>query len=134
MSHQTVITAKLKNLAAIEAAARELGMAVKHDQHEINSYYRTLGDFPLVLSHAACRYDIGVVAEHDGTFSLTCDFYRPRGDAQGLGDIVGENGIKLTVLTGIHTTTMEMEAEGYTVERQAQSDGFVQLVVTQYGE
>jgi hypothetical protein len=126
MSHFTTIKTQIKDIEALRAACKELGLAVLQNAQARGYASNTRkGDYVIQL---AGPYDIAVNQQPDGTYGLTTDWW--------LGHVeneVGKEYGKLLQLYGVHKASMEARKKGYSVLRQAKNDGSIKLVLLGVG-
>jgi len=141
MSHVTTISIEIKDLAALVAAAKELGCEWRENQTHYAWYGKSVGDYPLPdgikredlgkCAHAirvpGVEYEVGVVRKPDGKYTLAYDFWGP---GQGLLKKLGENCSKLSQMYAVHAATRAAKAKGLLVQRKNQDNGAIKLVVT----
>lgn len=147
MSHWITIQTQVKDLAALSAAAKELGLEIEiakvkgerliakgyspagysQNKMECDARIFVKQESPL-CQHSRYdyfRYDIAVVRQaKDGTYSLITDWW------DGKKAIVGENFAKLIQLYGVHKTTLEAKKRGWIVQRQGGKNGNINVVLT----
>ena len=89
MSHIVTISTVITNLAALKAAALDLGAVWNEGKTTYNWFGRSVGDYPLpkgmtaamlgkcehAISLPGVNYEIGVVKLPDSTYTLAFDFY-----------------------------------------------------------
>jgi len=122
MSHFVTIETLIKDITALKAACRELGLNVQQNA-EARGYAanRQHGDFVITLNGP---YDIAVNRKQDGTFGLTADWWQGH-----VAKEVGTNFTKLMKLYSVHKVLIEAKRKGHTVRRQNLTDGSVKLTV-----
>ena len=122
MSHFVTVETQLKDIAALKAACRELGLNIQENA-EARGYAanRQRGDFVIQLKGP---YDIAVNRKQDGTFGLTADQWQGH-----VAKEVGQNFTKLMKLYSVHKVLIEAKRKGHTVRRQNLKDGSVKLTV-----
>ena len=69
-------------------------------------------------------YDIALNKTPDGSYGLTTDWWDGHVEKE-----VGANFGRLLQLYGIHKTTIEARKRGHLVQRKAQRDGSIKLVI-----
>ena len=122
MSHFTTIKTQIKDIAALEAACKELSLPLLQNAEARGYAGQTRhGDFVIQL---AGPYDIAVNKQPDGTFGLTTDWWQGHVEQQ-----VGSNFGKLLQLYGVHKATAEARKKGFSVLRQPQRNGAIKLVL-----
>lgn len=113
MSHIAKLKLTIKNLTALELAAAELGceLVLGLKQHK---YYRgqtAKCDHVIRVKGASAQtYEIGVIENEDGTYSLNADFYQ---GGHGLVDRVGYNAEKLNNEYAVQVAMAHLSEEGY---------------------
>lgn len=122
MSHFTTIQTQIKDIAALKAACKELGLSVI-DNGEARGYGRrwSHGDHVIQLKGP---YDIAVNKQQDGTYGLTTDWWNGHVEKE-----VGANYGKLLQLYGVYKATAEARKKGFTVNRQILKDGAIKLCI-----
>ena len=122
MSHFATIQTQIRDIAALREACRELGLTVQENA-EARGYdeNRQHGDYVIRLKGP---YDVSVNRQPDGTFGLTTDWYDDHVEKE-----VGANYGKLLQLYGVHKTMIESRKRGHMVQRKAQKDGSIKLVI-----
>ncbi len=104
LSHVTKLDIEIKDLDALESAAKKIGLVLRRGQSTYKWFGRSVGDYPLPAgmkesdlgkcTHAlsvpnnSYAYEIGVREQSDGTFQLVWDFWS---GGHGLQAIAGEN-------------------------------------------
>jgi hypothetical protein len=122
MSHFTTIKTQIKDVAALEAACRELHLPLlQHAEARGYSGQTRRGDHVIKLNGP---YDIAVNKQPDGTFGLTTDWWQGHVEKE-----VGSNFGKLLQLYGVHKASAEAHKKGFSVMRQPQRNGAIKLVL-----
>ena len=122
MSHFTTIKTQIKDIAALEAACKELRLPLIQDASARGYAGQTRrGDYVIQL---AGPYDIAVNRQPDGTYGLTTDWWQNHVEIQ-----VGSNFGKLLQLYAVHKSTAEARKKGFSVLRQPQRNGSIKLVL-----
>lgn len=145
MSHVTTIAIEIRDLDALEAAARELGATLVRDQKTYTWYGQHVGDYPLPkgitkeqlgkCDHAikvpGVNYEIGVVKLPNGNYTLVYDFYGRYGanDGMKLLQRFGEGCQKLVQSYAVHKAMIEARKRGHTVTKKVLPNGSVKLTV-----
>ena len=75
-------------------------------------------------STPASAYDIALNKAPDGSYGLTTDWWEGHVEKE-----VGQNYGRLLQLYGIHKTMIEARKRGRLVQRKAQRDGSIKLVI-----
>ena len=122
MSHFATITTQIKDLAALERACTELGLAVTANATARGYSTNTVrGDYVIRLKGP---YDIAVNRQPDGTFGLTTDWWNGHVEKE-----VGQNFGRLLQLYAVHKATAEARKRGHFVTRKAAQNGTIKLVI-----
>lgn len=147
MSHVVSIKTELRDLEAVKAACKELGLTFHEGQKTIRWYGRWMNDydgedaaFKLGIKpeqygncdHAielpGCRYDIGLLRNPaTGGYKLYFDYF---GEGQKIQAALGDNGQKLLQYYAANKATAEARKKGYTVQRQTARNGTLKLTIT----
>src|SRR5690349_19074225 len=116
MSHFTEIKTQIKDIAALSAACKELGLELVQNS-EARGYYenKIKGDYVIKLNSS---YDIAVNKQADGTYGFTADLWQGHVEKE-----VGKNYSKLLQLYGVHKATIEARKKGFSVLRHKQAQG-----------
>lgn len=133
MSHFTKCALKLTNLAAIKKALAD--MQLKFTEAEEGQTVTVRGYRGDTLKAAMCidmgRYDIGVIANQDGTYELTADWW---GVETTKGVSEEEFTHQLSQRYQYHNVKQACEEKGYAVEEEVnEEDGSIRLVVRKWG-
>lgn len=131
MSHVATIDIEIKDLAALQAACTEIGMEFHEGQKEFKWYGRWVGDYngrdaafnsgidpkdygkcthALSVPGNKNAYEIGVIAQKDGSFKLAWDFFA---GGYGLQKVVGEKCGKLVQSYAKHAAMNALAKQGY---------------------
>lgn len=122
MSHFTTIKTQIKDIAALEAACKELKLSLLQKAKARGYANETRpGDYVIKLNGP---YDIAVNRQPDGTYGLTTDWWQGQVEKE-----VGANFGKLLQLYGVHKATAEARKKGFSVMRQPQRNGNIKLVL-----
>ncbi len=122
MSHFTTIKTQIKDVEALRSAVNELGLQILANT-EARGYIsnKTKGDYVIRLKGP---YDIALNKTPDGSYGLTTDWWDGHVEKE-----VGAKFGRLLQLYGIHKTTIEARKRGHFVQRKAQKDGSIKLVI-----
>lgn len=132
MSHFTKCELKMTNLVALKQALEDLKLEFKaaeeHQSVTVRGYH---GD---TLQGQICinmgKYDIGVVANAEGTYDLTADWW---GVETTKGVSEAEFKDQLSQRYQYHNVKMACEEKGYAVEEELnEEDGSIRLVVRKW--
>jgi hypothetical protein len=120
---------KMTNLAALKKALEDLKLSYQADeagQGVVVRGYR--GDtLKAAMSIDMGKYDIGVIANQDGTYDLTADWW---GVETTKGVSEAEFKDQLSQKYQYHNVKMACEEKGYSVEEEVnEEDGSIRLVV-----
>jgi len=133
MSHFTKCALKMTNLAAIKKALADLDLQfteAEQGQSAVVRGYR--GDtLKAAISIDMGRYDVGVIANADGTYDITADWW---GVETTKGVSEEEFKHQLSQRYQYHNVKMACEEKGYSVEGEVnEEDGSIRLVVSRRG-
>ena len=150
MSHVTKLKVQIKDLQALKTACEQLGLVFKENQKTYKWYGRSVGDYALPQNtkvsdlghcdHAIAvannknAYEIGLVAQEDGTYSLLYDFWNK---GFGLMDVVGNNCSNLvetyTKTVALSEANKFATTEGYTMSNYFDNEtGETVIKLTKY--
>lgn len=122
MSHFATITTQIKDINALTAACKELGLTV-----EANTSARGYASNNVHGEHVIRLkgpYDIAVNRQPDGTYGLTTDWW-----SGYVAQEVGSNFSRLLQLYAVHKATAEARKRGHSVQRKAGTNGAIKLVI-----
>ena len=122
MSHFTTIKTQIKDIEALRAACREMGLTLFQNV-DARGYGQTTrkGDYVIKLNGP---YDIAVNKQPDNTFGLTTDWWSGHVEKEA-----GKNYGKLLQLYGVHKATIEARKKGLSVLRRQKQDGSIKLIL-----
>lgn len=122
MSHFTTIKTQVRDVTALTAAVSELGLELIENA-EARGYAtnQMKGDYVIKLKGP---YDVALNKNEDGSYGLTTDWWDGH-VAQEIGDGFG----RLLQLYGVHKTISEARKRGHLVQRKAQRDGSIKLMI-----
>ncbi len=122
MSHFTTIQTQLRDLDALRSALGELGITLLANT-TARGYARNelKGDYVIRLKGP---YDIALNKNPDGSYGLTTDWWDGHVEKE-----VGAKFGRLLQLYGVHKTMSEARKRGHTVQRKAQQDGSIKLMI-----
>jgi len=122
MSHFTTIQTQVRDLDALRAALGELGVTLLANT-EARGYAanKLKGDFVIRLKGP---YDIALNKTPNGSYGLTTDWWDGHVEKE-----VGSQFGRLLQLYGVHKTMIESRKKGHMVQRKAQKDGSIKLVI-----
>ncbi len=122
MSHFTTIKTQIKDIEALRAACKELGLSLLQNATARGyGQERRHGDFVIKL---AGPYDIAVNQQSDQTFGLTTDWYAGHVEKEA-----GKNYAKLLQLYGVCKASLEARKKGLSILRRPQKDGSIKLIL-----
>jgi hypothetical protein len=132
MSHFTKCALKMTNLEAIKRALADLELKyVEGEQGQSVLVRGYRGDtLNAAISIDMGRYDIGVIANQDGTYDITADWWGVE-TTKGISEDEFKN--KLSQRYQYHNVKQACEAKGYAVEEEVnEEDGSIRLVVRKW--
>lgn len=133
MSHIANIKTPIRDLRALAAAARELGGELVIDQ-KTNNYYGGKNKCDHAIRISGVRYEVGVVKQKDGTFTLAVDDFGNDSasghDGQRLTAAFGKGLSKLTQLYAVAKAEIEARARGWMSSRKTLANGSIKLTMT----
>jgi hypothetical protein len=117
MSHITQIKLEIKDLEALKTAAAMLELEYKEGVTKHKYYAGKYGKCDHVISVPGNKdaYEIGVVANPNGTYKLNWDSFA---GGYGLVEKVGESAYKLKQEYGAAVAEKQLRRQGYRVKRQ----------------
>lgn len=122
MSHFTTIHTQIRDITALQAAVQELGLELLENTAARGySSNQIQGDYVIRLKGP---YDVALNRNQDGSFGLTTDWWAGHVEKE-----VGTNFGRLLQLYGVHKTIMEARKRRQFVQRKAQKDGAIKLVI-----
>ncbi|KPK66788.1 MAG: hypothetical protein AMS21_01140 [Gemmatimonas sp. SG8_38_2] len=129
MSHNTRIKTELRDLGCLRKAAKELGFTKFREKSAWAGYGggMTRNKADLVMSHPSSRYEVGVVKQADGTYTINTDFYG------NIGSIIGADA-KILIQEWTKQTAIEAaQFDGFMVEEQVEEHtGTIRLKCTHF--
>jgi hypothetical protein len=132
MSHFTKCELKMTNLEALKRALEDLEYDYKAAEQGQSVTVRGWRgqELDATMSIDMGKYDIGVVANPEGTYDLTADWWGVE-TTKGVSEEEFKN--QLSRRYQYHNVLQACEAKGYTVEEEVnEEDGSVQLVVRKW--
>jgi hypothetical protein len=133
MSHFTKCALKMTNLAAIKKALADMQLKfTEAEQGQTATVRGYRGDtLKAAISVDMGRYDVGVIANQDGTFDITADWWGVE-TTKGISE--EEFKHQLSQRYQYHNVKMACEEKGYSVEEEVnEEDGSIRLVVSKWG-
>lgn len=132
MSHFTKCELKMTNLAALKKALADLAWKFQDaEEHQSVTVRGYRGDtLQAAVSIDMGQYDIGVVANADGTYDLVADWWGVE-TTKGLSE--AEVKDQLYQKYQYHNVKMACEEKGYALEEEVnEEDGSIRLVVRKW--
>ena len=145
MSHVATVEVHIKDLEALKAACKVLGLEFVEGQTTFRWYGRHVGDYPLPegfmqsdmgkcehairLPNNTQAYEVGVVKRRDGKpgYTLMYDFWA---GGYGLEEAIGKQAYRLRQQYSAQVATKQARKQGYRVAQSVQQDGSLRLVCT----
>ena len=145
MSHVCKIELMIRDLDALEAACKEIGLELVRNQDHFKWFGRSVGDYPIPEGFTAedmgkCQhairipgnkkaYEIGITQRRDGKpgFQLLWDFWA---GGYGLREVIGEDGNRLRQAYAAAVATKAYSKLGYRVTRSTRADGRIIMEAT----
>lgn len=146
MSHVVDMNLEIKDLEALEKAAKSLGLEFLKNKKNYKWFGKHVGDYPipegftvkdlghcdhtLVIPGATKAYEIGVVKRKDGKpgYQLLWDFWQ---GGFGLREKIGKDGGRLKQAYSVQVAKKQMLREGYRVTERKDAKGNVLLTFTE---
>lgn len=140
MSHVAEVTLEVRDLDALAAACKELGLELVRGQTKYRWYGRVVGGYPLPVGFTAndlgkCdhairipnndrAYEIGIVRSRTGNgFQLLWDFWQ---GGYGMAEKVGGNDAnRLKQIYAKHVAMRTWQKKGFRVTTSTKADGTV---------
>lgn len=128
MSHIVSVQVVVQDLAAVEAACRELGLTFMRGQ-TTQKYYGGTSTCVHAIKVPGTDWEIGLLNSKTGKgFELAYDNYGSRG--QAIATRLGNGLEKLKQAYGVCKASIEAKARGWMVSKQTLGNGSVKLVLT----
>jgi hypothetical protein len=122
MSHFTEIKTQIKDIAALAAACKELGLPlIPNAKARGWAGDQLAAEFVIQLKG---EFDVAVNRKPDGTYGMTADWFGGIVENE-----VGKGCSKLNQLYAVHKATIEARKKGYIVTRQTGKNGNINLVM-----
>lgn len=126
MSHITQVKTQITDLAVLQAAVEEKGWQWMEGQRTHQYYARSAGRCDHAIRIPGAKYEVGVVNQGDGTYSIAYDSYGPG----GLRPHLGYDAAPLIQAYATHKTIREVARLGHRiVAQQVLADGSVRVTV-----
>jgi len=132
MSHFTKCELKMTNLVALRAALADLKLQFTEDEQNQAAVVRGFrGDtLKAVMSIDMGKYDVGVIANVNGTYDITADWWGVE-TTKGVSEEEFKN--QLSQRYQYHNVKMACEEKGYAVEEELnEEDGSIRLVMRKW--
>ena len=131
MSHFTKVQTQINDLVALKKALDQLGWKYKHDETGCTVRGWRGATMKAEMAIDMGKYDVGVVKQADGTYSLEADWWGVE-TTRGLKE---EEVVKeLNAKYAYQRVVAAVEEQGYTIDQNAvQADGTVKLTVSKWG-
>ena len=131
MSHFTKVATKVNDLVALRKALDQLGWKYKYSEQgvEVRGWRGQTTKAEIAIDMG--KYDVGVVKQEDGTYSLEADWWGVE-TTKGLKEeeVVKEVNAKYAY----QRVVAAVEEQGYSIDQNAvQADGSVKLTVSKWG-
>ncbi len=130
MSHVVKVKVAFKDLDALESAGRHLGMTLNRGKKSYNWYGCYVGDSPLPEGFKASQlghcdhalsidgkpgaYEVGIVEQQDGSYTLLYDFWA---GGHGLLGVIGRDAKNLTDEYALAVAERAATEQGWMYER-----------------
>jgi hypothetical protein len=130
MSHFTKVATKINDLVALKKALDQLGWKYKAAEQgvEVRGWRGQTTKAEIAIDMG--KYDVGVVKQPDGTYSLEADWWGVE-TTKGLKE--EEIAKELNAKYAYQRVVAAVEEQGYTIDENAvQKDGTVKLTVSKW--
>jgi hypothetical protein len=122
MSHFTTIHTQIKDIEALKAACRELGLELLENAQARGYADKTRqGEYVIRLKGP---FDIALNRAPSGAYEFVADWWGGHIEKEA-----GKNGSRILQYYGVHKTTREAQRKGYMVSRQTLNDGSIKLTI-----
>lgn len=131
MSHFTKVATKINDLVALKRALDQLGWKYQHDPAGVTVRGYQGQTMKAEISIDMGKYDVGVVKQEDGTYSLESDWWGIE-TTRGLKeeDIAKELNAKYAY----QRVVQAVEEQGYSIDQNSvAADGTIKLNVSKWG-
>ena len=130
MSHFTKVATKINDVVALKKALDALGWKYQHAEEGVQVRGWRGQTTKAELSIDMGKYDVGVVKQEDGTYSLEADWW---GIETTRGKTEQEIVKEVNARYAYQRVVAAVEDAGYTIdEKQVQADGTVKLNVSKW--
>lgn len=122
MSHITTIAMQIKDLKSLAKAATRLGLEFREGQRTQRYYANKTNpcDHAIAIPGNSTAYEIGVIADKDGTYTLAFDDFS---GGKGMMEIVGKACCRLKQAYTVEVAKKKLKAQGYTVTEKTDANG-----------
>jgi hypothetical protein len=130
MSHFTKVATKINDLVALKKALDQLGWKYKHAEQGVEVRGWRGAKTQAEISIDMGKYDVGVIKQEDGTYSLEADWW----GIETTRGVKEEEVVKeLNAKYAYQRVVAAVEEQGYTIDTNAvQKDGTVKLTVSKW--
>jgi hypothetical protein len=130
MSHFTKVATKINDLVALKKALDQLGWKYKHAEQGVEVRGWRGAKTQAEISIDMGKYDVGVIKQEDGTYSLEADWW----GIETTRGVKEEEVVKeLNAKYAYQRVVAAAEEQGYTIDTNAvQKDGTVKLTVSKW--
>jgi hypothetical protein len=131
MSHWSEVKTQVKDVAALTAAATEMGLTVEatvNTRRPTIRGYGTMSQEVDIAVKLTGRYDLGFIQQENGSYQMVTDWWG--------GDVareVGEGAGKLLQNYAYHAVASAARLAGMSVYREVQDDGAYMVVLQEQG-
>jgi hypothetical protein len=130
MSHFTKVATKINDLVALKKALDQLGWKYKHAEQGVEVRGWRGAKTQAEISIDMGKYDVGVIKQEDGTYSLEADWW---GIETSRGVKEEEVVKEINAKYAYQRVVAAVEEQGYTIDTNAvQKDGTVKLTVSKW--
>lgn len=143
MSHVVAIETIMRDLDAIKATCKELGLVFKQGQNTFQWWGQSVGDYPIPAGMKAAElgqcdhaigvpgtsWEIGLVRQANGGFKLAFDFFGSQG-APIVKALGGKDARKFLQAYGVNMATLQAKRLGYNAQRVMGKNGAINVVIT----
>lgn len=113
----------VKDLPALKEACRALGATFIEGQTNHRAYSRAGGKCDHAISHPACKYEVGVIRQQDGSYTFSADEW----SSGGIRGVFGEGLGKLKQQYAATRSTRVMRRNGWRVKQTQDEAGRLHL-------
>lgn len=128
MSHITKVDLQIKDLTALQAAAKRLGLEfAAATEHRYFGNKMNPCEYKLSIKDNPIAYEIGVARAEDGTYALSYDAW---GGGNGMMAIVstdGKNLNKIKQAYGVELAKSHLRKQGHRITERVRPDGSIEI-------